>query len=217
MSFTLPFDFANRRPYLGKGFFYIPPHYSNYSTEIFPLFDIAQGKNIFVELCSGNGEWIAEKAEKYPHIQWIAVEKRFDRAQKIWKKGKDLPNLFVILGEGLAFLRHYIPEKSISKIYVNFPDPWPKARHAKHRLLDLPLKAELERILHPHSSITVATDDEIYRDQIVDLFSRDWLSEFPFPNYITRWEGYGSSFFRRLWESKDKNSYFLSFSYPGEK
>lgn len=216
MSFTVPFNFANREPYLGKGFFYIPPHYSHHSEQDLPLSEIAEGKKIFVELCSGNGEWIAEKAKSYPHIQWIAVEKRFDRAKKIWKKASDLSNLFVILGDGLTFFRSYLPDRSLSKVYINFPDPWPKKKHAKHRLLDLPLKKELERVLLPYSTITMVTDDPSYRDHAIDLFYRSWKSEFPFPNYIKKWEGYGSSFFRRLWESKDKQSFFLSFLFEGK-
>ena len=70
-----------------------------------------------------------------PDFNWIAVERDFDRARKIWLKifRMQLDNLFVVYGEGYVFSRQYLPGASVSEVYVNFPDPWPKRRHAKHR------------------------------------------------------------------------------------
>lgn len=213
MSFTIPFSYKERRPYLGEGFFYVPSYFTRHQEFSFPfLKDLFTQKNLVLELCSGNGEWIVQKAADYPHLFWIAVEKRCDRAKKIWKRGQNLDNLFVVLGEATTFISNYIPKSSIKRIFINFPDPWPKAKHAKHRLIDLRLKEELERILPSYHQVTISTDDPGYKMQIIDVFSSSWEKEFPYPNFISTWPGFGTSFFNRLWEGKNKEIFYLSFT-----
>jgi tRNA (guanine-N7-)-methyltransferase len=211
VSFEIPFSFEERRPYLGDQFLYVPEYFKEHDSSVLSWDTIAQGRKVILECCSGNGEWIVDKAQKYPHYLWIAVEKRFDRARKIWKKGKSLGNLFTVLGEGLTFATHYLPTNSIHRVFVNFPDPWPKAKHAKNRLLDLSFEEELLRVLRPFHFITVATDDAVYRNQIIDLFSKRWKAEFPAVHFSLLWDNYGSSYFNRLWLEKNKEIFFMNF------
>src|SRR5690348_8334371 len=125
----IPFAWEERRPILLDRFFYIPAEYE-YKAQNFPFF--VQDQPVIIEYCSGNGQWIGARAKQNPETNWIAVEKKFDRARKIWLKihRENIPNLTVVCGEAVIFTRFYAPP--CSEIYVNFPDPWPKLRHAKH-------------------------------------------------------------------------------------
>lgn len=104
---------------------------------------------IVIEYCSGNGQWICNQAKNNPHLNWVAVEKRFDRARKIWGglHRENLTNLIVICAEAVVYTRYYMPRSSVSELYVNFPDPWPKLRHAKHRLIRSEFLKEVEKTL----------------------------------------------------------------------
>ena len=128
---------------------------------------------IHIEYCSGNGAWIAEKAKKHPEINWLAVEKRFDRTRKIWSKIKNngLSNLVAAFAEGMSLSSNYLPSSSVAAIYVNFPDPWPKQRHAKHRIISPFFFHEASRVLEPGGRLIFVTDDEPYSTLFLQLAS----------------------------------------------
>lgn len=169
-----------------------------------------------IEYCSGNGAWIAEKARAQPHINWVAIEKRFPRVRKIWSKIKNygLPNLFVISGEGYNATKRYIPSESVANIFINFPDPWPKKRHAKYRIIQPSFTYETARILQAGGQITVVTDDEAYSKEIIGVLSKTEAisSMLPDPFYTNTWEDYGTSYFEDLWREKGKNIRYHQFA-----
>lgn len=167
---------------------------------------------LFVEYCSGNGQWISEMARQLPHLNWIAVERDFDRARKIWLKifRLQLENLFVVYGEGLSFSKNFLPNASVSGAYVNFPDPWPKRRHAKHRIVKRDFVDEMARILDEEAFITLVTDDAPYSEQILSLFD-DWESAFDNERYVTQWPEFGNSFFQSLWMKQQRTIRYHRF------
>lgn len=161
-----------------------------------------------VEYCSGNGDWIANKAQQHPELNWVAVEKKFDRVKKIWAKIKNrqLSNLFVICGEAYASTKTYFTDQTISEVYINFPDPWPKNKHAKHRIIQSEFVQEMWRILRPESPFTFVTDDIPYSEWFTDVMQKSsgFQSLFPEPFYTHEQPNYGSSYFEELWRSKGK-------------
>jgi tRNA (guanine-N7-)-methyltransferase len=161
-----------------------------------------------VEYCSGNGEWIAKKALDDPQSNWVAIEKRFDRTRLIWSKIKKrkLNNLFVICGEGYQVTSTYFNDRSIKEIFINFPDPWPKRKHTKHRILKNSFIEQLLRILFPGGTLTVVTDDIEYSDNLNHLIKLypAFFPAYSSPHYTNHIEGYGASFFDRLWRQKGK-------------
>lgn len=162
---------------------------------------------IKVEYCSGNGEWIAKKAFDDPDSNWVAIEKRFDRTRLIWSKIKkrQLNNLFVVCGEGHQITSRYFSDNSIKEVFINFPDPWPKRRHAKHRILKETFIEQLYRILCPGGTFTVVTDDIDYSENLGNLIKRHAAFSSSFAShYTTHIEGYGSSFFDQLWREKGR-------------
>ena len=168
-----------------------------------------------IEYCSGNGAWIVEKAKAHPDVNWLAVEKRFDRARKIWSKIKNeaLENLVVAFAEGLALTSQYIPSSSVSTIYVNFPDPWPKTRHAKHRIASPLLFQEAARVLQPDGRLVFVTDDEPYSELFVKIAAAQaqLVCAIPPPGYAEPPEGYGTSFFDALFRGQGKRIFYHEF------
>src|SRR5262249_40586472 len=152
-----------------------------------------------IEYCSGNGAWIIEKAIQHPERNWVAVDHQFERVRKIWSKKKNfsLSNLFIVCGDALTFSKFYVPDRSFEAIYINFPDPWPKEKHASRRLLQEPFISEMARTAIPGAPLTIVTDHAEYTDQINHTMQANpsWKARFPSPHYVTEWENYGTSYF----------------------
>ncbi len=164
---------------------------------------------MIIEYCSGNGQWIGARAKQNPQYHWIAVEKKFERARQIWLKAhrEGLSNLQIVCGEGVIFTRYYAPQAA--EIYVNFPDPWPKLRHAKHRLIRTPFLQELLRIIPFGGKMTCVTDDPHYAKEMGKEFAKcpQWKLLF----HVHEWPDYGRSFFNDLWKEKGKTMHYLSY------
>lgn len=202
----IPFSWSERRPVLLERFFYVPAKYMHAKKE-FLFFD--HPSPLHIEFCSGNGQWIAERAKKFPHINWLAVEKRFDRARKIWLKSfaQNLSNLSVICSEGLLFTRYYAPKAQ--EIFINFPDPWPKRRHAPHRIVREEFLKAIGEITDSGAKLTCVTDDPAYASGILKEFDKfpDWKCLFnkrDLPDY-------GDSFFKELWSRSKRDIHYISF------
>ena len=207
-DFIIPFDWDNRKPILLEKCLYIPPCFSNHDPKMIRWDDPAifeKPQPLVIEFCSGNGLWIAHMAKQMPHLNWIAVEKDFERSRKIWLKinRRRLPNLFLVFGEALTFASHYVPAESISEIYVNFPDPWPKRRHAKHRLIQQPFVKQIARALTPRGIATIVTDDVDTSERIIAQFAA-WKSLFGEKSFATDWPEFYASYFHSLWLQKQR-------------
>ncbi len=202
----IPFSWAERRPIFLDRFFYLPGHYP-YAKEAIPFFEKEQP--LIIEYCSGNGQWIGERAKQNPHLNWLAVEKKFERARKVWLKSfrEHLPNLVVACAEGLTFTRYYAPKAL--EVYINFPDPWPKLRHAKHRLVQAEFLQEVLQVVEAGGKITCVTDDADYAAYMVQEFSLcpNWKLLFN----ANEWPNYGRSFFNDLWKQQGRIIHYICY------
>lgn len=207
-----PFPWEKRTVLIQDRVWYVPDFLDNYSFFQFPGWSsselFANQNPIYVEYCSGNGAWIAQKAMEEPQINWVAIEMKFERVRKIWSKIKNLQlnNLLVICGEGYRVTSNYFPSSCIEKVFINFPDPWPKKRHAKNRIIKPAFMDEIGRILTDNGVITMVTDDPDYSHEMTDTVSsvQGFSSLHQDPCYVTHLEGYGSSYFDQLWRDKGK-------------
>lgn len=215
----IPFTWEERRPHYVDRVLFVPNYYADHAA--FGVLDLlTEGKPIFIEYCSGNGDWVVEKAKQSPHALWIAVEKRFDRVQKIWKKRVkyQLTNLLIVYGDALDFSKYYLSDQMISGCFVNFPDPWPKGKHAKHRLFQKTFIDQLHRVLLENANVTIATDDALWAQRILAQFANteEFKSLFGDLGFVTEWPNYGSSYFDQLWRQKGKTIHYLSFLKKGK-
>lgn len=168
-----------------------------------------------LEYCSGNGSWIAGKSKAFPDSNWVAVEMKFPRVKKIWSKVKNqqLDNLIAVCGEATDVTSRFIPSSSISELFINFPDPWPKRRHAKYRLIQPAFVSEMSRVLQEGSFLNFVTDSKEYSQWTIEMIgkSRHFVSYYPSPYFLTEDSGYGTSYFDALWREKGRLIYYHKF------
>lgn len=215
-----PLTWEERRPIVHDRVLYVPEYYDRHHEWTFPGWEspdiFGRSAPIEVEFCAGNGLWILEKATAHPERNWVAVEYQFDRVRKIWSKIQNysLKNLLVVCGEALTFTRFYAPPNSFDAAYVNFPDPWPKDRHARRRLLQEPFFTEMARTCKPNAPLTIVTDHPTYTNQITKtaLEHPAWTSSFALPYYVTEWDNYGTSYFDALWREQGLKIHYMQYT-----
>lgn len=171
---------------------------------------------ICVEYCSGNGTWIAAQAKAHPDLNWVAVERRFDRVRQIRSKvvNEGLTNLMVVWGEAELFTTHFLTPGSIEAVYINFPDPWPKKKHAHKRIMRPDFIQELQRILRAEGTLTFVTDDPDFAGATREILRVEsgLDNRYPELGYTHEWPCYGGSTFEALWRSKGKQIFYHSYT-----
>lgn len=213
----IPYVWKDRYPVFLEKFFYIPGYYDNHGDPVSWSDPRLFGNDlpVAIEFCSGNGQWIGEKALKNPGVNWVAVDKCFERARKIWLKlhRESIPNLFVVCGDAVTFAKYYPLTHSVSEMYVNFPDPWPKRRHALNRLVRAPFVEEMGRIAALHAKAIFTTDDRDHAAFMLKEIAKcpHWRPLLPEPYYSLDFSDYGDSFFSDLWKQKGRSIYTMPF------
>jgi tRNA (guanine-N7-)-methyltransferase len=126
--------------------------------------DVAAPLPLIVELGFGRGEFLLGLAEASPTQAHVGVELSFKRSVKMARRLARSPLRNVRLVQGLAqqVVQEALPDASVACFWINFPDPWPKKRHARRRLLQPELAVWLVRRLVPGGSLRIATDDAPY-------------------------------------------------------
>lgn len=127
---------------------------------------------IEIEIGFGKCGFLIDIATQHPSVNFVGIES----SRKYYRKGikkiqrAQLKNTKLIWGEAFHIFKRYIPDTSIVNVYINFPDPWPKKRHAKRRLLQHEFVALIAQKLYPAGCIEIATDAEAYMDDTRNIF-----------------------------------------------
>jgi tRNA (guanine-N7-)-methyltransferase len=132
-----------------------------------------------VELGSGDGSFLAAYASRHPERNFLGVERLLGRLRKIDRKGlrAGLTNLRLISIEASYLLEYLLPAGSISALHVYFPDPWPKRKHRKHRLVNDRFSELAWKVLVPGGTVYLRTDDPDYFAQMTSVFAAN-------PNFL---------------------------------
>jgi len=83
-----------------------------------------------------------------------------------------LTSIAVHLGDGIDILRDHLAEATISEVHILFPDPWPKARHNKRRVIQTSFLDIISRILCPGGVVHMVTDDDSYAEHIQEVLTQ---------------------------------------------
>lgn len=128
-----------------------------------------------VELGCGDGSFIVEWARRNPERNYLGVERLLGRIRKPDKVGRrlGLTNLSLVRIEIGYFLEYLLPAASTEAIHVYFPDPWPKVKHRKHRLVNERFTALARRVLRPGGVVHLRTDHVEYFEQMLAVFRAD--------------------------------------------
>jgi tRNA (guanine-N7-)-methyltransferase len=125
-----------------------------------------------IELGSGDGSFLAQWAAEHPEHNFIGVERLLGRLRKLDRKGLklDLKNLRLMRIEAGYFVEYLLPPGTVAALHVYFPDPWPKRKHHKHRLVNEAFVRAATRALAPGGRVWLRTDDADYHEQMHRVF-----------------------------------------------
>jgi tRNA (guanine-N7-)-methyltransferase len=125
-----------------------------------------------VELGCGDASFLVELAQRHPAKNFIGVERLLGRISKLDRKGRraGLANLRGVRIESSYFLQYLLPPHSAEAVHIYFPDPWPKKKHHKNRLINEGFPALARAALSPGGKVFLRTDDAPYFSQMVEVF-----------------------------------------------
>ena len=136
-------------------------------TEFFPILQPLE-----VELGCGDASFLAEYARHHPEVNFLGVERLLGRIKKLDRKGRlaGLTNLRGVRIESAYFLQYLLPAQCATAVHIYFPDPWPKKKHHRHRLINTDFPALARRVLLPGGVVYLRTDDQDYFTQMTEVF-----------------------------------------------
>lgn len=159
--------------------------------------DIFNNSNpVVVEIGFGMGAATAIIAEQNPNINYLGLEVHTPGVGRLLGniRDKNLQNLLIVEHDAMEVLEYMIPDNSVSGFHVFFPDPWPKKKHHKRRLMQRPRTNLLSQKLYEGGYIYMATDWEPYAEFALEELS---LTE----NLKNKYEGYAP---HQTWRPKTK-------------
>ncbi len=162
-------------------------------TELFP-----DSKRVIMEIGFGMGEATAQIAAADPTTGYLAVEVHRPGIGKLLLRIEEgeLKNLRTIEGDAFEVFEQMIVDSSLDGVHLFFPDPWPKARHFKRRIVNQEFISAVAAKLKPGAFLHIATDWQPYAQWIAEEFTKQSLfsgGEVKRPDWrpLTRFEDQG--------------------------
>lgn len=166
------------------------------------------GRPLEVDLGCGDGSFLMEMAGRYPERDFLGVERLLGRVRKVCKKitRRGLENARVLRLESRYVVEWLLPEEAVSRLHLLCPDPWPKVRHHRRRLVQVEFLEAVRRALVPGGEFLFMTDHEDYfrwAEEKVAAFGGferlEWNEEsffYPKTDFQQLWEGEGKAMWR---------------------
>jgi tRNA (guanine-N7-)-methyltransferase len=162
--------------------------------ELFPKYGIAFGEKIasarslVLEIGSGMGETTLAIAKAHPEADFVAVEVHGPGVGSLLNavEREQLKNVRVVRHDAVEVLETMVLDESLAAIHLFFPDPWPKKRHHKRRLVQTEVAALMARKLVPGGVLHAATDWPDYAEHMNDVLSKEELLEPATAGFVER-------------------------------
>lgn len=163
-----------------------------------------------LEVGFGKGRFLLRQAQARPDTDFVGVERaaKYFRLARTRAEKRKLTNLRLVRGDARVLVEDRLPDGCLDRAHVYFPDPWPKKRQHKRRLLDPPFFHALARRLRPGGELHLATDHADYFREIVlsveterRFVAADPLPEDPegLTNYEVKYRAEGRPIHRARW------------------
>jgi len=123
-----------------------------------------------LEIGMGKGTFLTEQAKARPEVNFFGIEWQ----RWYWRYASDrlrrngCTNARTVRAEASFFLHEFVPAESIAVLHIYFPDPWPKARHHKRRLIQPKFLPLVERLLAPGGRLQIVTDHQEYWEENIE-------------------------------------------------
>jgi len=197
-----PLNGLPRRAMQGE---FVPDHY-------FRRFDATalqrDGRPVEIDLGCGDGSFLLGMAERFPERDFLGVERLLGRVRKVCRKitRRNLTNARVLRLESRYTVEWLLPEQAVSRIHLLCPDPWPKLRHHRRRLVNHEFLSALHRALVDDGEFLFMSDHEEYAEWVVEKITghpgftiKSWdETDFFYPktDFQLQWEAEGKSMHR---------------------
>ena len=132
---------------------------------------------IKLEIGFGMGNFLIEMAAKEPSSNFIGIDFYHKGIRKIMTRIRNLQleNIRIVYGDIRSKISILCQDGELETVYINFPDPWPKKRHIKRRLIKPEFINQLAQKLDLEGSVYLATDSAIYAHEMLDYFNSETL------------------------------------------
>ena len=163
------------------------------------------GRPLEVDLGCGDGSFLVEMARTFPERDFLGVERLLGRVRKVCKRVArgGLENARVLRLESRYTVEWLLPEQSVSRLHLLCPDPWPKVRHHRRRLVQREFLAAAHRVLEPGGEFLFMTDHSDYHQWVEERVAE--FGEFERLDWAEGGFFYPKTDFQRLWESEGKS------------
>ncbi|HEV2095448.1 MAG TPA: tRNA (guanosine(46)-N7)-methyltransferase TrmB [Chthoniobacterales bacterium] len=124
-----------------------------------------------IDVGCGDGAFLIALAQQFPERDFLGFERMFGRVRSACRKAEQsgLTNVRIVRVEGSYAVRYLLPPSSVDVVHVLFPDPWPKKRHHRRRIITQQFVRYVQTAMQPTGLFHVATDDADYFAQITDV------------------------------------------------
>ncbi len=173
---------------------------SGKAAELFNHLTTQPLNHVFLEIGFGGGEHLAHQAMLHPDIGMIGCEPYINGIGDLLKKidAQKIRNIRVFPNDARLLIEK-LPDRCLDKVFILYPDPWPKSRHHKRRLISMAFLDDLARVMKPGAALQLATDHADYAAWMLERLlahpkftwtaqaCADWLN--PPPDWIpTKYE-----------------------------
>lgn len=135
---------------------------------------------VWLEIGFGGGEHLFQLAKQHPEINFIGAEPYYNGVVSLLRQmqdASDIQNIRVV-ADDIRPVIEQLPDSSLERVYLLFPDPWPKTKHHKRRIVTQGFLEEIERILKIGGRLKLATDHYDYSvwmlEQLAQRSRLDW-------------------------------------------
>ncbi len=175
----------------------------NYFTLLDPSTIFNNDKPLEIDLGCGDGSFLIAMAKQFPERNFLGVERLLGRVKRVCRKAKqaELDNCKALRLESKYVIEWLFPKNSINRLHLLCPDPWPKARHHKNRLVQQDFLAALYKALKPGGEFCFKTDHPEYFEWVKEemktfqkLERLEWPENiffYPKTDFQLQWEAEG--------------------------
>lgn len=177
--------------------------------------DVPKPLPLTLEIGFGRGEFLLAQAEAAPATPFVGIEVSGKRALKMARRLAKTPLHNVRLVEATAqeVFAEALPDASLDCVWINYPDPWPKKRHFKRRLIQPAFVALLVRRLTPGGRLRIATDHPGYAEWIHEVLSgTPELSNAYAPDaFRSEVPGRMATAYERAWRAEGRSLHYFEY------